>query len=92
MKLLFASQDNDYITIENAPEAIADYICKYGLHEDITIYTEDGDFLLSTFGIYIDKCPNQRFLQEELLPVLIPKQIEVEDRGWGCVDITEQTM
>ncbi len=89
---LLASQGSNYITIENTPEAIAEHICKYGLHEDITIYTEDGDFLLSTFGIYIDKCPNQRFLQEELLPVLIPKQIEVENRVWECVEIQEQTM
>lgn len=77
---LHASQGNTYITIENTPEAIAEHICTYGLHEDITIYTEDGDFLLSTFGIYINKCPNQKFLQEELLPVLIPMQMEVEER------------
>lgn len=89
---LLASQGNTYITIENTPEAIAEHICKCGLHEDITIYTEDGDFLLSTFGIYIDKCPNQRFLQEELLPVLIPMQMEVEEQVWGCVNNQEQTM
>ena len=77
---LQGSQGNTYITIENTPEAIAEHICTYGLHEDITIYTEDGDFLLSTFGIYINKCPNQRFLQKELLPVLIPMQMEVEER------------
>ena len=91
-EILFVSQGNNYITIENMPEAIAEHICKCGLHEDITIYTEDGDFLLSAFGIYIDKCPNQRFLQEELLPVLIPKQLEVEERVWECTDIQEQTM
>ena len=78
--IIHASQSNNYITIENTPEAIAEHICTNGLHEDITIYTEDGDFLLSTFGIYINKCPNQRFLQEELLPVLIPMQLEVEER------------
>ena len=92
LKYLHASQGINYIKIENTPEAIADHICKYGPHEDITIYTEDGDFLLSTFGIYIDKCPNQRFLQEALLPVLIPKQLEVEERVWECTDIQEQTM
>ena len=92
MNYLHASQGTNYITIENTPEAIAEHICMYGLHEDITIYTEDGDFLLSTFGIYIDKCQNQRFLQEELLPVLIPMQMEVEDRVWECVGIQEQTM
>lgn len=43
---LQGSQGNTYITIENTPEAIAEHICTYGLHEDITIYTEDGDFLL----------------------------------------------
>ena len=77
---LYFSKDDIYITIKNTPEAIAEHICTQGLHEDITIYTEDGDFLLSTFGIYINKCPNQRFLQEELLPVLIPMQMEVEER------------
>lgn len=80
MEHLLASQGNTYISIENKPKAIAEYICTNGLHEDITIYTEDGDFLLSTFGIYINKCPNQKFLQEELLPVLIPMQMEVEER------------
>ena len=79
-KYVSTSQGNSYITIENTPEAIAEHICTTGLHEDITIYTEDGDFLLSTFGIYINKCPNQRFLQEELLPVLIPMQMEVEEQ------------
>lgn len=92
MDILFILHNNSYITIENTPEAIAEHICKYGLHEDITIYTEDGDFLLSTFGIYIDKCPNQRFLQEELLPELIPMQMEVEEQVWGCVNNQEQTM
>lgn len=92
MNLLLASQGNNYITIENTPEAIAEHICKCGLYEDITIYTEDGDFLLSTFGIYIDKCPNQRFLQEALLPILIPMQMEVEEQVWGCVNNQEQTM
>lgn len=77
---IYVSQGTNYITIENTPEAIAEHICANGLHEDITIYTEDGDFLLSTFGIYINKCPNQKFLQEELLPVLIPMQMEVEER------------
>lgn len=80
MHYIYASQGNTYITIENTSEAIAEHICTNGLHEDITIYTEDGDFLLSTFGIYINKCANQRFLQEELLPVLIPMQMEVEER------------
>ena len=78
--ILYASCDNTYITIENIPEAIAEHICTNGVHEDITIYTEDGDFLLSTFGIYINKCPNQSFLREELLPVLIPMQLEVEEQ------------
>ena len=77
---VYATQGNTYITIENTSEAIAEHICTYGIHEDITIYTEDGDFLLSTFGIYINKCPNQRLLQEELLPVLIPMQMKVEER------------
>ena len=80
MKNLYVSQGNTYITIENTPEAIAEHIFFFSDTAAIEIYTEDGDFLLSTFGIYINKCPNQRFLQEELLPVLIPMQLEVEEQ------------
>lgn len=88
MIFLFASQENGYITIENTPEAIAEHICKYGLYEDITIYTSDGVFLLSTFGLYINKCPDQNFLQEQLLPVLVPKQQKIEDEFWeGSIEL-----
>ena len=78
--------------IENTPEAVADFIINTG-KEDVNavISTPDHDTIITTCGIYIDRCQDQNFLQR-LLPVLIPKQHEVENElglHCGCEDSGE---
>jgi hypothetical protein len=70
--------------LANTPEAVAAFICDAGRHEDVVIVTPEYDRVLNTFGIYIDRCSDQAFLQR-LLPVLIPLQHEAEhEAGLGC--------
>ena len=69
--------------LANNPEAVADFICAAGQDEDVRITDPSGRFILDTFGLYINKCPNQEYLKNELLPVLIPKQHIVEAQAFG---------
>ena len=39
--------------------------------------------VLDNFGLYINCCPDQDFLKGDLLPVLIPAQIEAERKAFG---------
>ena len=71
--------------IENKPEAVADFIINaWREGVDAVISTPDNDTVITTCGIYVDRCHDQDFLQR-LLPVLIPKQHEVENElGLHC--------
>lgn len=64
--------------VENNPEAIADFICKQGVSSDVEITDPIFRIVLETCGLYISKCANQEYLGNQLYPVLIPKQQEVE--------------
>ena len=59
--------------IENTAEAIAAFIVDSGKEGDLEILTPNGDAVLNTMGIWIDRCSDQDFLIE-LKEVLIPKQ------------------
>lgn len=63
--------------IENTLESVADYICRNGMDGDITVTTPMDEFVLDTFGIYIDQCPDTEYL-EQLKKVLIPKQMNLD--------------
>ena len=59
--------------LENSIPSVASYICSEGMHGDLTITTPDNEFVLNTFGIYINKIADMGY-REELLKVLIPTQ------------------
>jgi hypothetical protein len=68
--------------IKNTLEDVADFICRNGMNGSITITTPMDELVLDTFGIYIDHCPDKRYL-EQLKKVLIPKQMKID----GTLDI-----
>ncbi|MDD4422783.1 MAG: hypothetical protein PHD46_07085 [Eubacteriales bacterium] len=78
---LIGMHSGDYQRIENTLEAVSDFICEAGMDDDLVIITPDNRRVLNTFGIYIDRCADKDYL-EQLLPVLIPKQMEID--GTDC--------
>lgn len=60
---------------ENTPSNIANFIIQNASSVCVVTDTADTLILNSTVGGFVDRCPNQRYLQEELLPVLIPLQM-----------------
>lgn len=79
-KLIGYSQDE---TRElNSVQEVAEFICQEGIHSDLTIRTEDGDFFLNTFGIFINRIADMDYRQD-LLEVLIPMQMEQEGSMGG---------
>lgn len=84
-KLVKISDNSHYIgvfsggetEIVNTPDRLAAFICEAGKQDDLTVLTPDRRVVLNTFGIYIDRCPDQDFLHE-LLDILIPMQMEAE--------------
>ena len=52
---------------------VANFIIEEGLHSDVKVLTEDGEPLLDTFGIFINKISDMEY-REKLLKVLIPMQ------------------
>lgn len=66
---------------ENTSSNIANFIVQNA--NNVCIVTDTADTLIvnSTVGGFVDQCPNQNYLQEELLPVLITLQMgDVEHR------------
>ena len=68
----------------NSVQEVAEFICREGVHGDLTIRTCTGNFFLSTFGTFIDRMADMNYRQQ-LLEVLVPMQMEQE--GSMC-DIT----
>ena len=65
---------------EGTPENIANFIMAYP-YKDITITDGADNLILTTRMGFVDTCTDQRFLANELLPALLPRQlgdIEVE--------------
>lgn len=58
-------------------QEVAEFICREGLHGDLTIQTESGLFFLNTFGTFIDRMADMDYRQK-LLEVLVPMQMEQE--------------
>ena len=63
--------------LENHISSVASYICTEGMQGDLTITTPDNEFVLDTFGIYINKIADMEY-REELLKVLIPMQKKLD--------------
>lgn len=87
--LIVNAKDGSTIEIDNTLEKVAEIICKYGRQGDISITTPFGTSLLNTMGIYVDRCSDAEYM-EELRPVLIEKQYEMERELLDCIknDIT----
>ena len=75
--LVGVTSNRHAVKLENSTEAVADFICTKGVDGDLCILTPDGDKVLNTFGIYIDRCSNFDYL-EKLRPVLVEKQLKLE--------------
>ena len=58
-------------------QEVAEFICREGVHGDLTIRTRTGDFFLNIIGSFIDRIADMDYRQE-LLKVLIPMQMELE--------------
>lgn len=55
---------------------VAEFICRDGLIGYVTVRTPDGESVLDTFGIYLNKISDMEY-REELLKVLIPMQEKI---------------
>ena len=75
--LVGVTSNRHAVKLENSTEAVADFICTKGVDGDLCILTPDGDKVLNTFGIYIDRCSDFDYL-EKLRPVLVEKQMKLE--------------
>ena len=72
--LLIGYGEVDYGKDLHSVKEVAEFIMKNGIHGDVMITdTMDMPFI-TTIGPYIDKAENQDYLQNKLLPVLIPMQ------------------
>jgi len=60
--------------IENSTEAIATTVANANMFDNLTITDNFDNLILTTIGSFLDKVPNQEWLVNELLPILIPKQ------------------
>ena len=72
----YGLSSGDETKLENTAEAIATFIVTAGKDCDLEILSPDGDDILNTFGMWINRCPDKEFLAE-LKAVLIPKQKEL---------------
>lgn len=61
--------------LEKSPANVANFIMLHREHDDQMIMTDLADrFILNTFGEFINRCPDQAFLQE-VLKELVPMQM-----------------
>lgn len=72
---------------EDTPENIASFITQHQFNKCTITDTADTLILTSSVGGFIDQCPNHSYLQNELLPVLIPIQTgDVEPKKIEFID------
>lgn len=64
---------------EDTPENIASFITQHQFNNCTITDTADNLICTSVVGGFVDQCPNQSYLQNELLPVLIPIQMGVTE-------------
>lgn len=65
----------DKLMFKGTPKNIASFITHNAMHKCTITDLGDTIIVTSTPGGFIDECPNQRYLQKELLPTLIPMQM-----------------
>ena len=59
-------------------QEVASFVCREGVYSDLAILTEEGDFFLNTFGVFIDRIADADYHQA-LLEALVPMQMDLED-------------
>ena len=74
--VLYGYSDNGKKELRGIDE-VATFIATEGLKSDLKILKEDGEELLDTFGIFINKISDMEY-REELLKALVPKQKNLE--------------
>ncbi len=67
----------------NSIEEVAEFICEEGQNGDIEIITPDGEFFITTFGIYLDKVKDIDY-RDELVKVLVPMQKKLDGTTECC--------
>lgn len=60
---------------EGTPKNIASFITHNATHKCTITDLGDNLIVTSTIGGFVDECSNQRYLQKELLPTLVPMQM-----------------
>lgn len=66
----------------NTPKNIANFLAQHQYDVQRIILTDMLDSLIVDFKYgFVDRCPDQEFLQKKLLPLLIPLQMGVEEPG-----------
>lgn len=67
------------VYIENSAEQIAAFIMKNRFNHQVRITNYLNILELQTMGEFIDRCENKAFLNDELMPVLLPMELgEIE--------------
>ena len=61
---------------------VADFICDQGRFGDLRVFTPNGEEVLNTFGIFIDRICDMQY-REELMEVLVPKQKAFEEKMYN---------
>ena len=84
-KYLAACVGMEPYCIKADAENIAAFIEKYSREDDIWITTLHDYPLLSTFGGFVNRCYDQEFMKNELLPALNAIQLDGEEAAGNCV-------
>lgn len=75
---VFKNGRNEHI-IEHSTEQIAAYIARVDPHNKYEFRDSKGELLCTTIGNFLDRVPNQKWLVEELQPILVEMQFnEIE--------------
>lgn len=72
----YAEENHVYKHPLESIKAVAEFITREGRSSDVLITDTLDRSVCSTFGIFIDRCPDKQFLQE-LLRHLVPMQNEI---------------
>lgn len=78
---LIGASENEKKELHGVNE-VADFICDQGRFYDLRIFTPDGEEVLNTFGIFIDRICDMEY-REELMEVLVPKQKAFEQKAFS---------
>lgn len=73
--------------IKNTPEQISAFITKYGMAGDITITDSLDIAVITTFGIFLNRCSDQEYLLKHLRPTMVSLQTGEKEIKFIPIDI-----